>query len=102
MERQEQIELIRQKCIGANPEKWEPCIHCKKLNRHLDKCIDQRPPTIRLADVLLAISDPAVIITSHKGEFRHMGVEAAYWNLRKDDLTEQSDETLALLAELLK
>lgn len=56
---------------------------------------------IRLADVLVAISDPRLIITSHRGEFRWEGVESAYWDLKNDDLEKQSPECIDFLTSLL-
>jgi hypothetical protein len=99
------LDLIRQKCIEANPdiEKAQevPC-YC-----HNDpKCINAPKRPIRLADVLLAIGQK---YGDHVLEFSGVetcSLEAARsvrkWNLREDDLTKQSPETLEFLASLLK
>lgn len=59
---------------------------------------------IRLADVLLAINS-SIIKRPHGGsnEMSAAWVQTvAYWNLRKDDLSLQSPETLEFLVGLLK
>lgn len=88
MTREQQLELIRQKCIEANPERdWFTPI----------------PQPIRLADVLLAI--PKYLAIGNTGQFMDasdvLPDEPIYWNLRKDNLTEQGDECITFLAELL-
>lgn len=91
MTREEQLQLIRQKCVEANPE----------IKNRVHSAFGA---IIRLADVLLAIEQ-----TEHwrKGTFlreRKTTIHDVYerWNLRKDDLTQQSDECLQFLADLLK
>lgn len=101
------IDLIRQKCVEANPEIeiWEEG----------DNVPDVRP--IRLADVLLAIGKidrlnvdvPQVVFVSARGYFSMLTVQhtidvnyGKQWNLQKDSLEEQDEETLAFLADLLK
>jgi hypothetical protein len=122
MTRQEQLELIRQKCIEANPDKLAEHDHkklpCQEVcTNRVDIYHDwneregggctygvQLGP-IRLADVLLAIGGRNVksYYSVHKdghwciSNFRDL----CWWNLRKDDLTEQSDECIAFLADLL-
>lgn len=67
---------------------------------------------VRLADVLLAIEanvkdghTQVISSTGHFGDWNGIDSGAHYpsvmWNFRKDDLTEQSDKTLAFLASLL-
>lgn len=97
------IELIRQKCIEANPareEQWQ--------TQNGDT---QRP--CRLADVLLAILAKGpqwktAIRVESDGQFnlyrepsKQWWCEAT-WNLLKDDLNEQSEETINFLATLLQ
>jgi hypothetical protein len=53
---------------------------------------------IRLADVLLAMFEGDA--EERADELIHGSVKV--WNLRKDDLNEQSEETITFLAELLK
>lgn len=120
--REKQIEAIRQKCIEANPEiETQRCGncgyemdggYCRELDSegegqpHCPGPSELRP--IRLADVLLAIKNKSILvdITGNFWEWRSMNEAprsfAATWNLRKDDLTEQSDECITFLAELLK
>ncbi len=65
--------------------------------------------TIRLADVLLAISKEGYIVgDSDAKEEEIMGTDQSMtlnlvglWNLRKDSLEDQSEETLQFLADLL-
>lgn len=100
--RDDQIKLIRQKCIEANSTKeWN--WHCPARKT----CSVDFEEPVRLADVLLAIPQlwvqPKI---ERKDDYRYInnGVFSTgiKWNLRKDDLTEQSDETIAFLADLLK
>jgi hypothetical protein len=67
---------------------------------------------IRLADLLLAIHthwpDSGVSIDAFKGAFLdssglhcETNGEAVYWNLRADDLREQSEETIEFFYDLL-
>lgn len=108
MTTQQQIDFIRQKCIEANPEinsgqflqEWS----IEEINTNPRVAV-VRP--IRLADVLLAIGKK----TTHdfgyyccdNGVIAQTGSGAkANWNLRKDDLTEQSDECIIFLADLLQ
>lgn len=62
---------------------------------------------IRLADVLFAIGRseyPYLFQVSSLGAISCNGrvpIQPDYWDLRKDDLTAQSDETLSFLASLL-
>jgi hypothetical protein len=62
---------------------------------------------IRLADMLLAIGNPFVEVHANGGIVTQTNwpghkLQQAVWNLRKDDLTEQSDECIEFLADLLK
>lgn len=122
------LEIIRAACVKANPEieidEWFVCpIHgridspighstgCRE-NVHTEP--EYRP--IRLADVLLAVRETnqswyvrndGVFFEWEKftdGGDGHHGVKSSYivWNLRTDDLEQQSPETLAFLANLLK
>lgn len=80
------LELIRQKCVEANPDRGMPW----EINGV--KC----PP--RLADVLLAMFEADA--EERAEELIHGSVKV--WNLRRDSLDEQSMETITFLAELLK
>jgi hypothetical protein len=75
------------------------------LSRHEYSTILGRP--IRLADVLLAtigkgiaVNSIGVFLSDEEGMMPH--TFRAAWNLRADDLREQSDETVEFLYELLK
>jgi len=91
------LELIRQKCIEANPEIESRTFQFQNLHIH-----DQH---IRLADVLLAIKQkedgltPVILGDIFWGEEGRMDTT---WNLHKDDLNEQSEETINFIVELLK
>jgi hypothetical protein len=105
--RPQYLQSIREACIKANPEKnWKGFKYGK---------LGVINATCGLADVLLAIwkANPANrtnITVESSGQFIYITYDdaGAYknagpeWNLRKDDLTEQSDESLAFLADLLK
>jgi hypothetical protein len=89
MIREQNIEAIRKACI-AKQSKLTEIVHWK------------RP--IRLADVLLAAieCDLEKIYPNEKFPFTKVSATiVALWNLRKDDLTHQSDETLSFIASLL-
>lgn len=82
MLRSKQIDLIRAACIKANqmryPEHWS-----------------KKTSLIRLADVLyMLMNKPA--------NDKQMEAVMWKWKFRQDDLTEQSDECVAFLYELLK
>lgn len=102
MNREEYLALIRQKCVEANPE--------------LDTVYDL-PRPIRLADVLCALrplqgslaidKDGLFVIPTIPqlgGWVPATTINAAhpFWNIYRDDLTEQSDECIAFLYSLLK
>jgi hypothetical protein len=98
------IAFITQKCIAANENK---ALFCECPLCQGDRWCS-RP--IRLADVLLAIEEKDndvrdVKIYLHQA-FHEVGIIwgniEACWNLRKDDLTEQSEETINFIAGLLK
>lgn len=106
------LDLIRQKCIEANPESFE-CSMGTECLHHV--CKKSRP--IRLADCLLAIGKidrlnvdvPQVVFVSARGYFSMLTeqhtIDVNYgkqWNLKLDDLTKQSEETITFLADLLK
>lgn len=108
-ERQLHIAFIRQKCIAANPNLAEG----DTITLHLDGTILQATVThgIRLADVLLVIDhneDNPPTLTA-EGQFCQydpktgvMHLSGKYWDLRKDDLTQQSPECIAFIYNLLK
>jgi hypothetical protein len=94
-------DIIREACIKANPDKsW--------IKEVVDIDGDMVQPT--LADVLLAIEFrkcPQIYYVADTGRFYQDEYDAptrlpAAWNLRNDDLSKQSLETLKFLAELLK
>lgn len=103
---------IRIACIKANPSEFE----CNDLRlTHVEaNCPANRP--IRLADVLLAIGHLDVIkykegfkthphnvcVTTLGYALNENGMHLFEWNLRQDDLTEQSDYCVSFLYELLK
>lgn len=89
------LDFIRQKCVEANPEKWNKVT---PVLRHFE--------FFRLADVLLAMRDnwveirlsvPFVLFVQ-----TYPNHATAKWDCRQDDLIEQDEETLAFLADLLK
>ena len=103
MTRQEQIDLIRPACLEANPT------DSTQLDQHSWQGLQTKRKTgrpIRLADVLLAIPTLWVQPKTDVGNgtrFIHSGManSGISWNLRRDDLAEQSDECVAFLANLL-
>lgn len=97
MTQNDKLEIIRQKCIAANPE-----IGTARAHWPFER-------EIRLADVLLAI--PHLKPRDHRNIVRGQAESAGNvgfmtviceWNLRADDLREQSPETIEFLHSLLK
>lgn len=105
------LETIRQKCIEANPGLKDQC-----AAEECSQC--QHNPVvrpIRLADVLLAIDkfhgnmfvdEVGCFVKPKRKEFTYNYIikndQNVKWNLRQDDLSKQSEETVNFLAELLK
>lgn len=98
------LEIIQAVCIKANPEietyNCECFTGCHVIGR-----------PIRLSDVLLAIYSfrdernekvPSTTERYNKNRDEDELLIWQYWNLRKDDLTQQSLETLQFIADLLK
>jgi hypothetical protein len=119
MTTQEKIESIRQACIKANPKIVEHrcegcnkfyaeyvngCPHCWRDELSSEENLKLFPKRgvrpvirpIRLADVLLAIE--------HSTDDISILYEFIYhrWNLRADDLTQQSEETITFFYDLLQ
>lgn len=100
--RKQNLQLVREACFKSNPEIREQEINTRTREGKLQNIVGWEPRPIRLADVLDAMCF---------GEFDNMPAlraeqEKAHqvvimWNLHKDDLTEQSDETISFLADLL-
>jgi hypothetical protein len=112
--RDQHLQTIREACIKVSPNgQWK---EVGSITNDADGnlVVNLQDRRIRLADVLLAIwqvnpanrtnvvveSAGTFVITSWHGveSSRSLGPE---WNLPKDDLTQQSDECLAFLADLL-
>ena len=125
MTHQQKLEAVRQACIKANPEIVELKLGCAYrvpkrsevfvvTSEHVIETIKGmgvkiigRPP--RLADVMLPIGRYEDLIhVTCDGWFCVLGTPVnqffrrAQWNLRKDSLDEQSEETISFLYELLK
>ena len=95
MTRDQQLAGIRAACIQANPE------HYKSGNMPYNE-------VVRLADVLLAAQEhfervkKSLIFQAMNLEVpRSQNALIEMWKLRQDDLTQQSGECVAFLAELL-
>jgi len=101
--RQEQLAAIRQKCIEANPTIKDDTLCTPECRVH------RRP--IRLADILLAAARNSVLegwqyMVDVCGDFYALPDGnnpqlKAHWNLRADNLEDQSDETIAFIHSLL-
>lgn len=101
-------EIVREACIKANRTELRvegPCLRfggnhvCVHCNAYIG-----RP--IRLADVLLALnaatSRTPLFSINDDGTLSDDMTSKDFWNLRGDDLTRQTPETLKFLAELLR
>lgn len=99
------LQKIREKCIEANPEKVCP---------HSATCKGPRCSVIRLADVLLAIGNMLVVVDCW-GNMYQLSMKlsdklpkfdkknpTARWNLRRDNLEDQSPETLEFISKVLE
>jgi hypothetical protein len=102
----QKLELIRQKCIEANPEIRDDAgcfIHCRMLQGGQewgDSCMC-KVRTVRLADVVNFLR--TIKGSGNANRYAAWALELiGIWNLRKDDLNEQSEETINFLSELLK
>lgn len=154
--KQENLEIVRQACIKANPAIMELGFGCKFISENgseytilhapentpfrLTAVILEEPNNemdfrkdgkfeilgrpIRLADVLLAMGKNKIDVgcsSSFKGDYLHMfpqgnskkeepianthisvDTRQAQWNLLKDDLRDQFEETITFLAGLFK
>lgn len=95
------LELIKAACVAANPDKdWQ---HWETP----DRLVDTSP---RLADVLLAIGEKlpkTEYLVDARGfvlSYSTLSVAepSVSWNLRADNLDDQSLECLAFIANLLR
>lgn len=97
----ELIEQIREKCIEVNPE---------IVGTNDGVRFEAR--TIRLADILLVMHENRKegdldVAVDRAGEFLMenglgiLGITGIFWRLEHDDLTEQSPQTVALIANVL-
>lgn len=110
------VETVRGKCIVANPEiKYVICNCGEKVAteesgyHHCGAFLggrERHEREIRLADVLLAMKEYVLmdnfgdIYRTKNGEIDH-DHSSARWDLKKDDLSLQSEETVRFLGELL-
>lgn len=99
------LDFIRQKCVEANPEGG--------IMNKTYPGLQKRP--IRLADCLLAIKEK---VGGEAGIYQKwldgsyqakksivgfiFGDQMHCWNLRKDSLEEQDEDTITFIADLLK
>lgn len=100
IERTDHIAAIRAACIKANPaRKWTKEV----FGAYSNSQGDTHDLPVRLADVLLALyknctagqwDDALLALIDNQGGLMT-------WNLRTDDLEQQSDETVAFIASLL-
>lgn len=107
------LEIIRAACIKANHDMQSTSViaGCPNCHEHDGAKITinvDRP--VRLADVLLALSTQQVRVQYSAGDDARIDYlrvvpdtweVAGSWNLRKDDLTQQSPETIQFIHDLL-
>lgn len=95
MTKQEQLDFIRSRCIAANPEIEE--------RSRFNRLHEVRVLPIRLADLLLAIDGlTAGKVPGNDFAYIRKGNVRSKWLLTKDDLTEQSNECVSFLYDLLQ
>lgn len=89
MNTQEKLELIRQKCIEANPDLG-------------DLAVREYYREPRLADVLLTMNiGEFTTVKEIQKESSEVHTLALMWNLYEDDLSQQSPETIDFIHQLL-
>jgi hypothetical protein len=87
----EMAEYIRQRCIEANPDITK--------RHYTEECIKKFGYPIHLADVINALQ------MQHQEYIPDATISTlcqAYWNLRTDDLGEQSDDKIEYIYKLLQ
>lgn len=108
------LESIRGACIEANPEiEKQKCVMCGYVDcdRSTTGCPAYIGRPIRLADILIALETYSILggwqfMVDVCGDFYALPDGnnpqiKSRWNLRKDNLEDQSEECLAFLASLL-
>lgn len=107
MTHQQNLDLIRTKCIAANPaiRNYEYGIErCERHQEHpveigwtkCENCVAADRP-IRFADLLLALEKATDCLYTD-----HIAHLLQRYNLREDDLTKQSEETITFITNLLQ
>ena len=87
-------DIVREACIKANPD--------IEVGEEIAEENGMMRP-IRLADVLLAIREKMPLGNIPMGHGTSvLNLMMQHWNLRTDDLSQQSPETLKFLADLLR
>lgn len=109
-----QLEAVRAACIKANPSIL--CKDCEGVGYYVIPTMPDGEPEqqqcncqereIRLADVLLAVKGSEVYsalfpLDGYLWSEMDSGKTVKFWNLRTDDLEQQSDETIAFIHSLL-
>jgi hypothetical protein len=106
LNRAETIWKIRRACVKANPKLWID--HGDILKRRVAQGIAV-PTTLGVADILLAwqiMKDKNAAAKEGDEDAVHLDREEtlriiSHWNVRKDDIDEQDDECISVLANLL-
>ena len=88
------IDKIREACIKANPEIEQIC-GGEDVAHFCPNCSNKIGRPIRLADVLLAIGEV-------RPDFLLAVGHPANWNLKDDNLENQSEETIGFIHNLIK
>lgn len=102
--KEQYIEKIRKACIAANPDKKNGCCGEEWREHFCPNCSNRIPFVFRLADVLLAIENrksTTGFAMSSDGQMMSTALGRGYYDLRADDLTLQSEETLKFISDLL-
>lgn len=105
MNRGARIWEIRRACIEANPDLWND--HGDILKRRIAQGVAV-PTKVGLADVLLAwkVANDQKLTNDADEDAMNVAQEltaqiVSKWNVRKDDIDEQADGTIGLLADLI-
>jgi hypothetical protein len=105
LDRSETIRKIRRACIKANPDLWND--HGDVLKRRLAQGVAV-PTRLGLADVLMAWKVTSARKGAVEGDEDALRIAqeliariASKWNIRKDDINEQDDDCVLMLADLI-
>lgn len=103
--REEKLKVIRVAAISANPEIGKQETNLRISRGRIQNIEGWQSRQIKIADILLVLQEKSgwYFTGVAKGMMIfESGARYYYYNLRADDLTQQSEECISFLYELLK